>query len=82
MTTRYAIYYSPNADTLFHRLASEWLGRDAWSGDAQRQPAIADIPALTEEPRRYGFHATLKAPFHLARSCRNSRRTLRRDIPR
>jgi hypothetical protein len=22
--------------------------------------------ALTEEPRRYGFHATLKAPFHLA----------------
>jgi putative phosphonate metabolism protein len=68
MTTRYAIYYSPNADTLFHKLASEWLGRDAWSGDAQRQPAIADIPALTEEPRRYGFHATLKAPFHLSRS--------------
>jgi hypothetical protein len=22
---------------------------------------------LTREPRRYGFHATLKAPFHLAR---------------
>src|SRR5262249_37307931 len=22
-----------------------------------------------EEPRRYGFHATLKAPFHLSRAC-------------
>jgi hypothetical protein len=26
----------------------------------------ADFHALTDEPRRYGFHATLKAPFRLA----------------
>jgi putative phosphonate metabolism protein len=68
MTQRYAIYYSPSADTLFHRIASEWLGRDAWSGEAQRQPAVEDLAALTAEPRRYGFHATLKAPFQLSRS--------------
>jgi len=68
MTTRYAIYYSPGADTLFHKLSREWLGRDAWSGEACRQPAIEDIAELTAEPRRYGFHATLKAPFQLSRS--------------
>jgi hypothetical protein len=32
------------------------------------QPAIENIAALTSEPRRYGFHATLKAPFTLAAS--------------
>ncbi|WP_163071587.1 DUF1045 domain-containing protein, partial [Acinetobacter baumannii] len=25
-----------------------------------------DWPDLTEDPRRYGFHGTLKAPFELA----------------
>ncbi|MEM9049719.1 MAG: DUF1045 domain-containing protein [Pseudomonadota bacterium] len=29
-------------------------------------PAGLDLAALTERPRRYGFHATLKAPFRLA----------------
>ncbi len=67
MTARYAIYYAPATDTLFHGLGSEWLGRDAWTNEPTRQPAIEDIAALTTEPRRYGFHATLKAPFQLAK---------------
>lgn len=66
MTARYALYYAPAPDTLFHALGSTWLGRDAWSGEAVGQPAIATIAGLTTEPRRYGFHATLKAPFPLA----------------
>lgn len=68
MTARYALYYAPAPGTLFHRLGSEWLGRDAWTGEALRQPAIEDLASLTAEPRRYGFHATLKAPFELAKA--------------
>jgi len=66
MTARYALYYAPCPDTLFHALGSSWLGRDAWTGAGPGQPAIANIADLTAEPRRYGFHATLKAPFELA----------------
>ena len=48
-----------------------WLGRDAASGQQLPQPAIAGLDAglqrqLTSDARRYGFHATLKAPFQLA----------------
>jgi putative phosphonate metabolism protein len=66
MSARYALYYAPAPDTLFHALGSAWLGRDAWKDDAIGQPAIENIAGLTTEPRRYGFHATLKAPFTLA----------------
>ena len=62
---RYAIYYAPMPGTLFHQKGACWLGRDAHTGEAIAQPAVDDIFALTAEPRRYGFHATLKAPFAL-----------------
>ena len=32
-------------------------------GDRCNQPAIAGLAEVTLEPARYGFHATLKAPF-------------------
>ena len=37
-------------------------------------PQIADVPiaAITEKPRKYGFHGTLKAPFRLAEGVRES----------
>jgi putative phosphonate metabolism protein len=66
MSARYALYYAPAPDTLFHALGSNWLGRDAWSGSATTQPQVENIADLTGEPRRYGFHATMKAPFALA----------------
>lgn len=68
---RYAIYFSPPAgDRLTHR-ASRWLGRNAFTGKAvEAEPAggltADDIAHHTAAPRRYGFHATLKAPFELA----------------
>jgi hypothetical protein len=70
---RYAIYAAPDPQTdLWHR-ASTWLGRDAATGEAVEQPAIAgiaraDFAALTADPRHYGFHGTLKAPFRLAKA--------------
>jgi putative phosphonate metabolism protein len=66
MSTRYALYYAPAPGTLFHALGSSWLGRDAWSGEASSPPAVEGLAELASEPRRYGFHATLKAPFAIS----------------
>lgn len=65
MNTRYAIYFAPAPGTLFHTLGSRWIGRDAASGETFAQPDIAGIGVVTGDPRRYGFHATLKPPFAL-----------------
>lgn len=67
---RYAIYFAPPPETALHALGSTWLGRDSVSGDVLEQPAIpgmseARFHEITTNPRRYGFHATLKPPFHL-----------------
>ena len=61
---RYAIYFSPAKDHPLTEAASRWLGRNAFSG-AQHDDH-ATYAEKTEEPRRYGFHATLKAPFELS----------------
>lgn len=71
MATRYAIYFVPAADTTLWRFGSEVLGYDAYSEQEvpQWHPegiAPRDWHAMTEDPRLYGFHATLKAPFRLA----------------
>ncbi len=60
---RAALYYVPEAEDPLWALGSRWLGRDAASGAALPQPLAPGIAALTEAPRRYGFHATLKAPI-------------------
>ncbi|MCC8937309.1 DUF1045 domain-containing protein [Bradyrhizobium sp. Arg68] len=65
---RYAIYYAPRQDSVLHRFGSAMLGYDAVDGDDLPFPdgVAADWRELTEDPRKYGFHATLKAPFSLA----------------
>lgn len=65
---RYAIYFTPPADAPLSRAAARWLGRDAFSGEpvSAARTAGADHAHLTAAPRRYGFHATMKAPFALA----------------
>jgi putative phosphonate metabolism protein len=65
---RAALYWAPAIDDPLHRLGSAWLGRDAETGATLPQPSVpgADLHALTADPRRYGLHATLKPPFHLA----------------
>ncbi|HWB51753.1 MAG TPA: DUF1045 domain-containing protein [Stellaceae bacterium] len=68
---RWAVYFAPAPGSPLARFGAEWLGRDAASGDPATQPVLAAIDAerlraITAEPRRYGFHATLKPPFVLA----------------
>ncbi len=70
-TDRYAIYFAPAEDTPLWRFGIEWLGRDPVSGALLPQPQVPGLlpealAAATESPRNYGFHATLKPPFHLA----------------
>ena len=70
MTARYAIYYAPAANSRWWQFGSRWLGRDAVSGEPLPQFEVPGMQAeamreATAEPRRYGFHATLKPPFAL-----------------
>lgn len=63
---RYAVYYAPEAGP-FANAAASWLGWDAVTGTAVAQPDLGlEIAALTRDPRKYGFHGTLKPPFRLA----------------
>jgi putative phosphonate metabolism protein len=68
---RYALYFIPPASDALTLAGQRWLGRNAFTGAKLEQPCVdgfdADaLAALTADPRRYGFHATLKAPFSLA----------------
>jgi putative phosphonate metabolism protein len=68
---RYAIYYAPARDSLLHCFGAQLLGYDAWTGETLSFPDFATQAApdwleLTQDPRKYGFHATLKAPMPLA----------------
>jgi putative phosphonate metabolism protein len=70
---RYALYFTPPKEAPLTDLAARWLGRDAFSGETFATPDVGPIGAaehgdITADPRRYGFHATLKAPFALASS--------------
>ncbi|PPQ31761.1 DUF1045 domain-containing protein [Rhodopila globiformis] len=63
---RVAIYYAPLPDDPLTPLATAWLGRDPVTGAPAAQPPVAGIAEVTADPRRYGFHATLKPPMRLA----------------
>lgn len=86
---RYAIYYAPAPDTDLNRLGAKLLGYDAFGGTDLPFPdgIPPDWDKLTREPRKYGFHATLKAPMaladgkteaELAASCESFARSARR----
>jgi putative phosphonate metabolism protein len=68
---RYAIYYAPPPGSDLDHFGSDLLGYDAYSGATLPFPesitlAVPDWLELTQDPRKYGFHATLKAPLSLA----------------
>jgi putative phosphonate metabolism protein len=67
---RYAIYYAP-PEGGFADAAAAWLGWDLARGCAVVQPnPVPDFAALTADPRKYGFHGTIKPPFRLANGAR------------
>jgi putative phosphonate metabolism protein len=67
---RYALYHAPRSDEGLATAASQWLHGGLKGRRASRLPASSGLDPLrlleiTDEPRRYGFHATLKAPIVL-----------------
>ncbi len=62
---RAAVYYAPEANDTLWQNGCAWLGQDCESGLFLPQPDMPGIAAATSEPRRYGFHATLKPPMRL-----------------
>jgi putative phosphonate metabolism protein len=67
---RYALYYAPRPEEGLAVAASQWLGRNAETGQARAlKPTSAfsvdRLVEITAEPRLYGFHGTLKAPIVL-----------------
>jgi Protein of unknown function (DUF1045) len=65
---RYAVYYTPREGAFAFR-ANDWLGREPGNPRDLPQPVFAGISDprdITVEPRRYGFHGTIRAPFRPA----------------
>ena len=71
---RWAVYFSPSPESPWARGGARWLGRDV---DGARVEALQPIAGwsnerwsrLIAEPRRYGWHATLRAPWRLSEAC-------------
>ncbi len=69
--SRYALYFAPDSNSQWWRAGCQWLGRDAQAMLAVPHAPVAGLSATqlhehTADARRYGFHATLQAPFRLA----------------
>ena len=67
---RYALYVAPPPESELWRFGCDVIGRDALSGASHDGFALEGYTpgawrSMTSDPRRYGFHATLKAPFRL-----------------
>lgn len=66
---RFAIYYAPDPGA-FADFGAAWLGWDAARGAEVAHPDVPGLPRgiaeITETPRKYGFHGTIKPPFRLA----------------
>lgn len=75
MNVRYAIYFSPDPQLPLSQTAAQWLERD------EHGNRVTDVPLLYTNttspdhlkkqyiatPAHYGFHATIKPPFMLAK---------------
>lgn len=61
LSARAALYYAPAATDPLWQAGCTWLGRDPDTGRSM-PPAGGDY---TDDPRLYGFHATLKPPMRL-----------------
>lgn len=67
---RYALYYAPRPEEPLAVAATQWLGWNPNGGHGRPLPASSGIDPqrlaeIIAEPRRYGFHGTLKPPMRL-----------------
>jgi putative phosphonate metabolism protein len=67
---RYAVYFTADPGSPLARFGASIIGYDADTGRDVPHLALsaappAELASVTQAPRRYGFHATLVAPFQL-----------------
>ena len=67
---RYALYFTPQPRASLAQFGASVLGYDSFNGGSVARIdlngiAAAALEAATVAPRKYGFHATLAAPFTL-----------------
>ncbi len=67
MNERYALFFTLPEENLLYQMASAWLEYNAYTGLPPRESILPcpDPSILRSTPAKYGFHATLKAPFRL-----------------
>ena len=88
MFKRYSLYYLPKGQLA--EFGANWLGWDIQNGcvvDKKSQILPSKLLYLVETPRKYGFHATLKAPFSLKQNytiedLKNRTRSIAEAYPR
>lgn len=69
--SRYAVYFMPHQGDPLHEFGRNWFGYDPVTGESLTPTPLPGWPlekheALIAAPKKYGLHATLKAPFRLA----------------
>ena len=68
--SRFAVYYLPSGSNPLSIFASSWFGWNPYQGREVSYPILENvnfnIAELTNKPRKYGLHGTLKPPFALA----------------
>ncbi len=66
---RYAVYFALDAGPLA-TFGASWLGYDMDTGAFVAHPDVDGLPRpiseITQTPRKYGLHGTIKPPFRLA----------------
>jgi 2'-5' RNA ligase len=70
MSPRYAIYYSPPPFSALARFGAGVIGYDCFDAVEVAHARLDGIDSniqklMTLDPRQYGFHATIVAPFYL-----------------
>jgi hypothetical protein len=68
---RYAVYFAPAPETALWDFGRRVIGYDSYRPTARAPQSYSNLGALLSpddlsEPARYGFHATLRAPFELS----------------
>ncbi len=70
---RYAIYFVPRKETALAEFGTTWFGNQSENGNLVKDNKISldqkHYEQVIAAPRRFGFHATLKAPFALRPDC-------------
>lgn len=72
MSERFALYFTPNSNSLLYQIASNWLQYDAYMENSFESFSSGKVfldctvyENHIKNASKYGFHATLKPPFRL-----------------